>query len=103
VTGGDPAIPGPQRLVIGQRFPGQEGRDRWRQVIGPLQGQARKPERLQERPDEQGVLPHAVNLAEQQQASAIQRPPRRRQRRGLDHQVGIRDHELGNRPPESFE
>jgi hypothetical protein len=44
-----------------------------------------------------------VNLAEQQQASAIQRPPRRCQRRGLDHQTRTGDRELGNRPMESFQ
>jgi hypothetical protein len=72
VPGGDPAVPEPQQLVVGQRPPGQEGPDNRSQVLGPFQGQAREPERLHQRPDEQRVLPDAVNLAEQQQAGVVQ-------------------------------
>jgi hypothetical protein len=72
VPGGDPAVPEPQQLVVGQRPPGQEGPDDRSQVVGPFRGQAREPERLHQRPDEQRVLPDAVNLAEQQQAGVVQ-------------------------------
>jgi len=62
--------------MIGQRLPGQEGRHRGRQVVGPFQGQAREPEFLHQRPGQQRVLPDAVHLAQQQQAGIVQGPPR---------------------------
>ena len=40
---------------------------------GARQGQPGKPELLNELPDHQGILPDAVDFAEQQQARAIQR------------------------------
>ena len=100
VPGGDPAVPAPHEPVVGQRLAGQERADRGGQVLGPFQGQAGEPERLHERPDEQRVLPDAVYLAEQQQASGIQRPPGRRPRRGFDHQARVGDREFGHRPVE---
>jgi hypothetical protein len=72
VPGGDPAISRPQLRMIGKRPGGQEGRHRRRQVIGPFQGQAGEPEHLHQRPDQQRVLPDAVNLAQQQQTRLIQ-------------------------------
>ena len=80
MPGGDPAVSRPEHRMIGQPLPGQEGRHRGRQVMGPFQGQAREPERLHQRPDQQRVLPDAVNLAQQQQAGIVQGPPRRTDR-----------------------
>jgi hypothetical protein len=71
MPGGDPAISRPQLRMIGKRPGGQEGRHRGRQVIGPFQGQAGEPEHLHQRPDQQRVLPDAVNLAQQQQTRLI--------------------------------
>jgi hypothetical protein len=72
VIRGDPAIPAPQPLVIGRRLAGEKRPDHRCQVLGPFQGQAGEPERLHERRDEQGVLPDAVHLAQQQQTRRIQ-------------------------------
>ena len=72
VTGGDPAVPAPQQPVVGQRPAGQERPDHGREVSGPFQGQAGELQGLHERPDQQRVLPHAVHLAEQQQAGRIE-------------------------------
>ena len=38
-----------------------------------------------------------VNLAEQEQARLLQRLASRRQRRRLDHQAQVREHEIGSR------
>jgi hypothetical protein len=98
VPRGRPAVPAPHEPVLGQRLPGQERADRGGQVLGPFQGQAGEPERLHERPDEQRVLPDAMYLAEQQQASGIQRPLGCRPRRGFDHQARAGDREFGHCP-----
>ena len=98
VPGRDPAVPAPYEPVVGQHLAGQERTDHRCQLLGPFQGQAGESERLHERPDEQRVLPDAVDLAEQQQASRIQRPLGRRQRRGLDHQARVGDRDFGRRP-----
>jgi hypothetical protein len=102
VPGGDPAISRPQLRMIGKRPSGQEGRHRRRQVIRPFQGQAGEPEHLHQRPDQQWVLPDAVNLAQQQQARLIQRPLRRRYSRGLGLQLQVRHHEFGCRLKKSL-
>jgi hypothetical protein len=98
VTGGDPAVPRPEHRVIGKRLPGQEGRHRGRQVIGPFQGQAREPERLHQPTDQQRILPDAVHLAQQQQAGLVQGPPGRAGGRGLGLQLQVGHLELGCRP-----
>jgi hypothetical protein len=94
VTGGNPPIPAPQPRVIGQRLAGEKSPDHGRQLIGPFQRQAGEPERLHDSPDDKRVLPYAVHLAQQQQTAGIQRPLGRSQRRRLDHQAEILDHEL---------
>ena len=45
-------------------------------------------------------LSSAEKLQVSVQAGGIQRPPGRRQRRGLDHQVEVLDHEFGHCPME---
>ena len=57
-------------------------------------------ESFHERTNNERVLPATVDLAQQQQASGIQRLPGRGQRPGFDHQVQVNDHEFGDRPVE---
>jgi hypothetical protein len=84
-------------LIVASAWPARNA-DRGGQVLGPFQGQAGEPERLHERPDEQRVLPDAMYLAEQEQASGFQRPLGCRPRRGFDHQARAGDREFGRRP-----
>jgi len=44
-----------------------------------------------------------VHLAQQQQTAGIQRPPGRSQRRRLDHQAEVLDHELVDCPVECIQ
>ncbi len=84
--------------MIGQPLACEKRPGYRRQVLRPFQGQPAQPERAHQRTDDQRVLPHAVNLAEQQEARLLQRPASRRQRRRLNHQAQIRDREIGGRP-----
>ena len=64
----------------------------------PFQGKPVQSERLHEGTSDQRVLPHTVDLAEQQETRLIQRATGCRQRRRLNNQAQIRDRKISSRP-----